>query len=79
VLENLQAAAQLRHPTNVVEAILGSGRLRRATSAIDTAAAELLALIGLAAAAGRRGRRPCPMATSAGSSWPGRSPPAPAC
>jgi branched-chain amino acid transport system ATP-binding protein len=54
VLENLQAAAQLRHPTNVVEAILGSGRLRRATRAVDTAASELLGLIGLAAAAGRR-------------------------
>jgi len=54
VLENLQAAAQLRHPTNVVEAIFGSGRLSRATRATDTTAAELLGLIGLAAAAGRR-------------------------
>src|SRR5215475_5229066 len=54
VLENLQAAAQLRHPTNVVEAIFGSGRLSRAQHATDNTAAELLGLIGLSAAAGRR-------------------------
>jgi branched-chain amino acid transport system ATP-binding protein len=54
VLENLRAAAQLRHRTGVVDAILGSPRLRRANAAIDAAAAELLALIGLGAAADRR-------------------------
>jgi branched-chain amino acid transport system ATP-binding protein len=54
VLENLRAAAQLRHRTGVVDAILGSPRLRRATAVIDAAAQELLALIGLGAAADRR-------------------------
>ena len=54
VLENLRAAAQLRHPTGIVDTILGSPRLRRAKQAIDATAEQLLTLIGLAAAADRR-------------------------
>ena len=54
VRENLRAAAQLRHPLNVVDAVLGLPRLSRVNRAVDALADELLALIELGARADDR-------------------------
>ena len=48
VAENLRAAAQLRHPSTMLDAVLGTPRLRRAEQAVEAIVAELLELIGLA-------------------------------
>lgn len=47
VAENMRAAAQLRHPTSMLDAMLGTPRLRRREAETDAIADELLDLIGL--------------------------------
>ena len=51
VIENLRAAAQLRHRLNLVDAVFGLPRLGRVGQAVDRLAAEMLELVGLAARA----------------------------
>jgi branched-chain amino acid transport system ATP-binding protein len=53
-IENLRAAAQLRRPVNLADVVLGTPRLGRARRAVETAARELIELVGLAAHAERR-------------------------
>lgn len=47
VLENLRAAAQLRHPVNVFEATLGLGRAQPNKRATEEKARAMLELVGL--------------------------------
>jgi len=47
VIENLRAAAQLRHRLSLPEAVLGLPRLYRARRAVDRMAEEMLELAGL--------------------------------
>ncbi len=54
VAENLRAAAQLRHHSSMLDAILGTPHLRRMEKAVETITAELLELIGLAGRADHR-------------------------
>src|SRR5262249_59416132 len=56
VAETVRAAAQLREPTSMLDALFGTPRLARAESAVDDAAAELLDLVGLGGRAARRAR-----------------------
>ncbi len=59
VAENVRAAAQLRHPTNMIDAVLGTGRLKRMESEVDVVARQLLELVGLTdRAASRAGDLP---------------------
>jgi len=53
-IENLRAAAQLRSPVGLADAVLGTPRLARARRAVEAAARELIALIGLERQAERR-------------------------
>ncbi len=48
VAENLRAAAQLRHPSSLLDAALGLPRLARVNAAVERLARELLELVGLA-------------------------------
>ena len=50
-LENVRAAAQLRYPTNLLEAVFGLGRHNRQQVAIEGRARELLERVGLSARA----------------------------
>lgn len=54
VLDNVRAAAQLRFPTSLPEAVLGLGRDRAARKEVEVTARELLDLVGLR---GREGVR----------------------
>ena len=54
VIENLRAAAQLRHRAGLFDAILGTPVLARTTRAVDEAAEHLLGLFGLGDSAYRR-------------------------
>ncbi len=54
VAENVRAAAQLRHPTNMADAVLGTPKLRRNEAAVEAITAELLDLVGLAGRADMR-------------------------
>ena len=45
--ENLRAAAQLRHPSNLLDAVAGLPRLARVNAAVERLARELLELVGL--------------------------------
>jgi len=54
VRENLRAAAQLRHRSSMLDAVLGSGRLRRAEAETDAIADSLLAMVDLTRQAQRR-------------------------
>ncbi|HZF35425.1 MAG TPA: ABC transporter ATP-binding protein [Candidatus Angelobacter sp.] len=54
VAENLRAAAQLRHPLNFVDAVLGLPRLSQVNKSVDQLADELLDLIDLRARADDR-------------------------
>jgi branched-chain amino acid transport system ATP-binding protein len=54
VADNVLAAAQLRYPTRLLDAWLGSPRLRAAETASMKRCEELLGLVGLASQAGRR-------------------------
>jgi branched-chain amino acid transport system ATP-binding protein len=47
VAENVRAAAQLRHPTGMLDALLGTPKLRRGEAAVEATASELLELVGL--------------------------------
>jgi branched-chain amino acid transport system ATP-binding protein len=48
VAENIRAAAQLRRPTGMLDALLGTPKLRRAEAEVESTTAELLDLVGLA-------------------------------
>jgi len=48
-LENVRAAAQLRYPTNLLEAVFGLGRYARQQAAIEERSRELLERVGLTA------------------------------
>jgi len=50
-LENVRAAAQLRHPTHLLEAVFGLGRYSLQQAAIEARARELLERVGLSARA----------------------------
>jgi branched-chain amino acid transport system ATP-binding protein len=52
VLENVRAGAQLAHPTNAIESVLGLGASK--TRAINDASRELLELVGLSDQANSR-------------------------
>jgi branched-chain amino acid transport system ATP-binding protein len=54
VEENVRAAAQLRHPTAMFDALLGTQKLHSAERAVDEITRELLDLVGLASRAGTR-------------------------
>jgi branched-chain amino acid transport system ATP-binding protein len=54
VIENLRAAAQLRHPAGLLDVIFGTPRLTATNKAVTAAAEELLELIGLNSSAERR-------------------------
>jgi branched-chain amino acid transport system ATP-binding protein len=54
VLENVRAAAQLRHPSSMLDAVLGTPRLRRVEREVGAMADELLALVDLRRHASRR-------------------------
>lgn len=54
VLENVRAAAQLRHPSSMLDSALGTRRLHTAEKAVDAMADELLSLVDLRRHAGRR-------------------------
>ena len=54
VRENVAAAAQLRHRTTLLDALLGTPRLGRTTAAVAAATERLLALVDLHTQAGRR-------------------------
>lgn len=54
VLENVRAAAQLRHPSTMLDAMLGTKRLRAAEDKVDAMAEELLGLVDLRRHAQRR-------------------------
>lgn len=54
VLENVEAAAQRLHPISLLDATFGTPRYRRALTATEGAAVELLELVGLAELAGYR-------------------------
>ncbi len=51
VFENVRAATQLRHPTNLLEAISGLGNSAQSARQTDSRAWELLELVGLSARA----------------------------
>ncbi len=54
VIENLRAAAQLRHPLSLLDAVLGLPRLAKVGRAVDRLANEMLELVGLAERARHR-------------------------
>jgi branched-chain amino acid transport system ATP-binding protein len=54
VAENVRASAQLRHPTTMFDALVGTPRLRRALAAVEATTDELLDLVGLAGRAETR-------------------------
>ncbi len=54
VLENVRAAAQLRHPSSMLDAVLGTPRLRAVERAVNASAEELLGLVDLRRHAHRR-------------------------
>jgi branched-chain amino acid transport system ATP-binding protein len=54
VLENVRAAAQLRHPSTMLDAVLGTRRLERVEAAADAVADGLLAMVDLRRFAHRR-------------------------
>ncbi len=54
VLENVRAAAQLRHPSSMLDAVLGTPRLRRVEAEVNAIAEEMLGLVDLRRHAGRR-------------------------
>ncbi|WP_085124229.1 ABC transporter ATP-binding protein [Tistlia consotensis] len=54
VAENVRAAAQLRHPSSMLDALVGTPRLRRAARRVDAITGELLGLVGLTGRAGVR-------------------------
>jgi branched-chain amino acid transport system ATP-binding protein len=56
VAENVRAAAQLREPTGMLDALFGTPRLARAEGAVAETAAELLDLVGLSRRAASRAR-----------------------
>jgi branched-chain amino acid transport system ATP-binding protein len=56
VLENVRAAAQLRHPSSMLDAVLDTPRLRRVEAEVDATAQEMLDLVGLDRQAARRAR-----------------------
>jgi branched-chain amino acid transport system ATP-binding protein len=47
VAENVRAAAQLRHPSTMLDALLGTPRLKRMEAAVEAIVTELLDLVGL--------------------------------
>ena len=55
VRENVLAAAQLRRPVGLADAVIGTGRLARAEREAGEAADELLEMVGLGRYAERRG------------------------
>ena len=73
VAENVRAAAQLRHSSGMVDALLGTPRLKRAEREVDEIMKELLDLVSLRSRA-ETAPASSPMATSAGSSSSARSP-----
>jgi branched-chain amino acid transport system ATP-binding protein len=54
VIENLRAAAQLRHRLGLLDVVLGLPRLASVSRAVDRLAAEMLELVGLGERAGDR-------------------------
>jgi branched-chain amino acid transport system ATP-binding protein len=54
VEENVRAAAQLRHPSSMFDALLGTPKLHAAGRAVEGITRELLDLVGLASRAGMR-------------------------
>jgi branched-chain amino acid transport system ATP-binding protein len=54
VLENVRAAAQLRNPSSMLDAVLGTPRLRRVEAEVRSTAQEMLDLVGLDGQATRR-------------------------
>jgi branched-chain amino acid transport system ATP-binding protein len=54
VLENVRAAAQLRYPSSMLDAVIGSRRLRQAETAVTALAWDLLGLVDLHRHADRR-------------------------
>lgn len=54
VAENIRAAAQLRHPTSMADAALGTPRLRRQAAEVEAITSELLDLVDLATRADMR-------------------------
>ena len=54
VAENVRAAAQLRHPTSIADAVLGLPKLKRSKEAVEEITQELLELVGLATRADMR-------------------------
>ena len=54
VRENVRAAAQLRHPSSMLDAVLGTPRLRAVEDKVDAMTAELLGLVDLRRQADRR-------------------------
>jgi branched-chain amino acid transport system ATP-binding protein len=54
VAENVRAAAQLRHPTTMADAVLGTPRLRRNEAEVDAITRELLDLVDLTSRATMR-------------------------
>jgi branched-chain amino acid transport system ATP-binding protein len=54
VAENVRAAAQIRHHSSMLDAILGTPHLRRMEAAVEAITAELLDLIGLTERADHR-------------------------
>ena len=72
VAENVRAAAQLRHRTSMLDALLGTPRRVRAERDVEAMTGELLDLVRLGRAPQRPRPRPRPTATSGGSSSSGR-------
>lgn len=54
VLENVRAAAQLRHPSSMIDAVFGTPRLREVARQVDSIADDLLGLVDLRRHAHRR-------------------------
>jgi branched-chain amino acid transport system ATP-binding protein len=54
VAENIRGAAQLRQPTGMLDALLGTPKLRRAEAEVEATTAELLDLVGLTVRADAR-------------------------
>jgi branched-chain amino acid transport system ATP-binding protein len=54
VAENVRAAAQLRHPTTMADAVLGTPRLRRNEAEVESITRELLDLVDLTSRAAMR-------------------------
>jgi branched-chain amino acid transport system ATP-binding protein len=56
VAENVRAAAELRHRTNMFDALVGTPRRSRAERAVETLTTEFLDLVGLANRSNERAR-----------------------